>query len=389
MALTITFKLGTDLDKAQVLVQNRVADRDAAPARGGAPPRRHHAQELARPDDGRAHALAGRHLRPALRLELRPQQRARRAAAARRRRRPHHLRRAAIFAADLARSRKARRLRHDRPATWCAPCRSRTSRSRAARSGSSRRRADNAFQLMVKTQGRFEDVRASSAQIIVQLDRRRPARPAAGRGARRARRAGLRHEFLPQRQAGRGARHLPAPGHQCARRRRTQIIKTMERTEAELPARASTTRSSTTRPSSSPTASTRSTRRCSRRSLLVVLVVLVFLQSWRTAIIPIVAIPVSLIGTFAVMAAFGFSHQHADAVRHGAGDRHRGRRRHRRGRECRAQHRARHVAARRRARDHGRGRQRASIAIALVLPRCSSRRRSSPASPASSTASSR
>ncbi|HRE32837.1 MAG TPA: efflux RND transporter permease subunit, partial [Candidatus Berkiella sp.] len=40
---------------------------------------------------------------------------------------------------------------------------------------------------------------------------------------------------------------------------------------------------------------------------LVVLVVLVFLQSWRTAIIPIAAIPVSLIGTFAVMSAFGFS----------------------------------------------------------------------------------
>ncbi|MFC0282996.1 efflux RND transporter permease subunit [Camelimonas abortus] len=40
---------------------------------------------------------------------------------------------------------------------------------------------------------------------------------------------------------------------------------------------------------------------------LVVLVVLVFLQSWRTAIIPIIAIPVSLIGTFAAMAAFGFS----------------------------------------------------------------------------------
>jgi len=40
---------------------------------------------------------------------------------------------------------------------------------------------------------------------------------------------------------------------------------------------------------------------------LVVIVVLVFLQSWRTAIIPIVAIPVSLVGTFAVMSAFGFS----------------------------------------------------------------------------------
>ena len=41
--------------------------------------------------------------------------------------------------------------------------------------------------------------------------------------------------------------------------------------------------------------------------LLVVIVVIVFLQSWRTAIIPIIAIPVSLIGTFAAMTALGFS----------------------------------------------------------------------------------
>ncbi len=41
--------------------------------------------------------------------------------------------------------------------------------------------------------------------------------------------------------------------------------------------------------------------------LLVVVVVLIFLQSWRAAIIPILAIPVSLVGTFAVMKAFGFS----------------------------------------------------------------------------------
>ncbi len=40
---------------------------------------------------------------------------------------------------------------------------------------------------------------------------------------------------------------------------------------------------------------------------LVVLVVLIFLQSWRAAIIPVLAIPVSLVGTFAVMAAFGYS----------------------------------------------------------------------------------
>ncbi len=41
--------------------------------------------------------------------------------------------------------------------------------------------------------------------------------------------------------------------------------------------------------------------------ILVVLVVVIFLQTWRAAIIPIAAVPVSLIGTFAVMLAFGFS----------------------------------------------------------------------------------
>jgi hydrophobe/amphiphile efflux-1 (HAE1) family protein len=40
---------------------------------------------------------------------------------------------------------------------------------------------------------------------------------------------------------------------------------------------------------------------------LVVLVVLLFLKTWRATIIPVIAIPVSLIGTFAVMQAFGFS----------------------------------------------------------------------------------
>ncbi len=41
--------------------------------------------------------------------------------------------------------------------------------------------------------------------------------------------------------------------------------------------------------------------------LLVVLVVIVFLQSWRASVIPLLAVPVSLIGTLAVMKVFGFS----------------------------------------------------------------------------------
>src|SRR3984885_9199367 len=40
---------------------------------------------------------------------------------------------------------------------------------------------------------------------------------------------------------------------------------------------------------------------------LVVVVVIVFLQTWRASIVPIVAIPISLIGTFAILAGLGFS----------------------------------------------------------------------------------
>ena len=41
--------------------------------------------------------------------------------------------------------------------------------------------------------------------------------------------------------------------------------------------------------------------------ILVVLVVLVFLQTWRAALIPIIAIPIALVSTFAVQLALGYS----------------------------------------------------------------------------------
>ena len=43
--------------------------------------------------------------------------------------------------------------------------------------------------------------------------------------------------------------------------------------------------------------------------ILVAIVVLVFLQNWRAAVIPLAAMPVAIVGTFAVMAAMGFSAQ--------------------------------------------------------------------------------
>jgi hydrophobe/amphiphile efflux-1 (HAE1) family protein len=41
--------------------------------------------------------------------------------------------------------------------------------------------------------------------------------------------------------------------------------------------------------------------------LLVVFVVVLFLQTWRASVIPLVAVPVSIVGTFAILLAFGFS----------------------------------------------------------------------------------
>src|SRR5262249_46754148 len=41
--------------------------------------------------------------------------------------------------------------------------------------------------------------------------------------------------------------------------------------------------------------------------ILVAIVVLVFLQTWRATLIPLIAVPVAVVGTFAVMALVGFS----------------------------------------------------------------------------------
>src|SRR5207237_9704629 len=41
--------------------------------------------------------------------------------------------------------------------------------------------------------------------------------------------------------------------------------------------------------------------------ILVFIVVLIFLQDWRATLMPMIDVPVSLIGTFAVMALMGFS----------------------------------------------------------------------------------
>ena len=69
----------------------------------------------------------------------------------------------------------------------------------------------------------------------------------------------------------------------------------------------STTRSPSTPRAPSPRACTRSSPRSGRRCVLVILVVFIFLQGWRATLIPLLAVPVSLIGAFILFPVFGFS----------------------------------------------------------------------------------
>ncbi len=163
-----------------------------------------------------------------------------------------------------------------------------------------------AFQLPINTQGRLTD--AERVRRHHRRSRRRRRRHApARRRARRARRQRLRAALAARQQAGRRHRRSsssPAPTP-------SQISDDVRATMAELKTRFPAGRRLPHRLRSDRLRARidrggRRTR-CSRRSLLVVLVVILFLQTWRATIIPLVAVPVSLIGTFAVMLVLGFS----------------------------------------------------------------------------------
>ena len=102
-------------------------------------------------------------------------------------------------------------------------------------------------------------------------------------------------------------RDLPAAGLERARDRQGHPQDRWTELSKRFPARASNTTSSTTRPQFIQQSVDAVIETILEAILLVVLVVVLFLQTWRAAIIPLVAIPVSLIGTFFLMAAFGFS----------------------------------------------------------------------------------
>ena len=253
-----------------------------------------------------AHQLARRPLRPALPEQLRLHAHQGRAGAAAGRQRRDHVRPARLQHADLARPRQAGRAQHDGRRRGRAPSASRTSRSPPARSASRRSAEGQQIQVTLSTLGRLVEPEQFE-KIIVKTT-------ADGRMVR-----------------------LKDVGRVELGAKNQDISEPRSTAEARRPAWPSSSSPTPTR-WRPPTSSRPRSRSCKKdfpegidyeirydttpfiresieevfktlldAVILVALVVLLFLQNWRSALIPLVAVPVAIIGTFAVMAAFGFS----------------------------------------------------------------------------------
>jgi HAE1 family hydrophobic/amphiphilic exporter-1 len=161
----------------------------------------------------------------------------------------------------------------------------------------------NAFQLIVQTQGRFENVQQFE-DVIVKASQGRLVRLKDISRVELGARDYTTNSYLNGRAAvGIGVFQRPGTNALDAA---ASVISRMEELKRDFPPGLEY------RIAYNPTEFIAESVREVYKTLfeaivLVVLVVLIFLQSWRTAIIPIIAIPVSLIGTFALMQAFGFS----------------------------------------------------------------------------------
>ncbi len=164
--------------------------------------------------------------------------------------------------------------------------------------------SDNAFQLVVKTQGRFEDPRQFRNIIVRATADGRLVRLLDVARVELGAQDYVTNSYLNGKPAVALA-IFQRPGTN-ALGSAAQIIRTMESLKAEFPPGIDFQIVYNPTEFIAESVSAVYTT-LFEAVLLVVLVVIVFLQSWRTALIPIIAIPVSLVGTFAVMSALGFS----------------------------------------------------------------------------------
>ena len=305
MTLTVTFKLGTDPDKAQQLVQNRVSQ--AEPRLPEEVRRLGVTTVKSSPDLTMVVHLLSPNDRYDIDLsaQLRAAQRQGPAGAHRRRRPGAAVRRAATIR--------------------CA-------------SGSIRRRSPSAA---CRPSDVVREIRAQNVQAAAGVVGASPSlpgrRPAAldQRAGPAAERGGVRRHRRQDRRERRGhaaARHRAAsssapPNTRCARcsttsrRSRSASSRRRARTRSRSPTTSRKTMAELKKNMPEgvdyqivydPTQFVRASIEAVVHTLLeavalVVLVVILFLQTWRASIIPLLAVPVSIIGTFAVMYVFGFS----------------------------------------------------------------------------------
>jgi hydrophobic/amphiphilic exporter-1 (mainly G- bacteria), HAE1 family len=163
---------------------------------------------------------------------------------------------------------------------------------------------DNAFQLIVTTQGRFEDPRQFRQVIVRATEDGRLVRVQDVARVELGAQDYVTNSYLNGKPAVALA-IFQRPGTNALDAAK-QITDTMSRLKADFPP--GITYNVVYNPTEFIAESVNEVYKTLFEAVaLVVLVVIVFLQSWRTAIIPIVAIPVSLVGTFAVMQLLGFS----------------------------------------------------------------------------------
>ena len=355
-------------------MQNRVSQALRAPARGRAPPGRRHAEAVADPDHGRAPAVAGRHAttrctcattrRCKIKDELARLPGVGQAAlfgsgdyAMRVWLDPDKVAARGLTAGDVVRAIREQNVQVS-----------------AGQLGAEPTPNGSDFLVSINAQGRLQ-TEEEFGDIVDQDRRRRRDRAPRRRRAARARRRRL-HAALAARQQGRGrdrrSSRRPAPTRsscptRCAPRWPSSPTRFPEGMTYDVVY--------------DPTVFVRDSIKAVVTTLfeavlLVVLVVILFLQTWRASIIPLLAVPVSIVGTFAALLPARLLDQHADPVRAGARDRHRRRRRDRRGRERRAQHRGGQVAARGGAPGDARGLRARSSRSRWCCARCSCRWRS-------------
>ena len=160
------------------------------------------------------------------------------------------------------------------------------------------------LQLSVNAQGRLQ-TRRGVRRHRREDRRRRRGHAAARRRAHRARRVRIRAALAARQQAGGRDADLQAPGSNAI-----QISDNVRATMAEI--KKSMPEGVDYQIVYDPTQFVRASIEAVVHTLLeavalVVLVVILFLQTWRASIIPLLAVPVSIIGTFAVLHLFGFS----------------------------------------------------------------------------------